>query len=65
MVKALNFSVVVEGVERKEQLAVIKEIIGEERSLIQGFYYSKPLTVNDFNLPVDNDGIHSVKNLSS
>lgn len=41
----MNLTCVAEGVETKEQLALL-ETLG--CSLIQGFYYSKPLPINEF-----------------
>lgn len=40
MCKAINVDVIIEGVERKEELEALVEIGGE---LFQGYYFSKPL----------------------
>ena len=45
MVKKLNMSVVAEGVETASQLEMAKEL---GIDYIQGYYYSKPLSINDF-----------------
>ena len=47
MSKALNLYSVVEGIETKEQLETIKDIYQSDATLIQGFYYSKPLSAPD------------------
>lgn len=41
----LGKTVIAEGVETKEQLLLLKEL---ECDLIQGYYFSKPLTADDF-----------------
>jgi len=43
--KILGLNIVAEGVENKEQLDFLKEI---KCSQVQGYYYSKPLPVEDF-----------------
>ena len=40
----LDLSLVVEGIETKAQLEVIEELTGH-RTIIQGYYFSKPLTL--------------------
>jgi diguanylate cyclase (GGDEF)-like protein/PAS domain S-box-containing protein len=45
MAKAIGFKVVAEGVETKEQLEVLKKLKCNE---VQGYYFSKPLPINDF-----------------
>ena len=42
---ALNLKVVAEGVETEEELAILKEYDCE---FVQGYYFSKPLSVNHF-----------------
>lgn len=46
MAEAMNLSVVVEGVETQEQLTQVSQLCGSESTLIQGFYFSKPLPIN-------------------
>ncbi|MBO4546217.1 MAG: EAL domain-containing protein, partial [Treponema sp.] len=43
--KALNLRLVSEGVETAEQLKTLKEL---GFSFFQGYYFSKPLTLSDF-----------------
>lgn len=43
--KELNMEVIAEGVETKEQLDILKEL---NVDFIQGFYFSKPLTIDEF-----------------
>ena len=45
MIKELDRKSVVEGVETKEQL---ERFINYGADYIQGFYFSKPLTLNEF-----------------
>ncbi|MBE5927025.1 MAG: bifunctional diguanylate cyclase/phosphodiesterase [Lachnospiraceae bacterium] len=45
MAKELNMTVITEGVENREQLEFLAET---ECDKIQGYYYSKPLPVHDF-----------------
>jgi EAL domain-containing protein (putative c-di-GMP-specific phosphodiesterase class I) len=45
MSHSLNFKVIAEGVETAEQLAYLKQYECDE---IQGFYFSQPLTAEDF-----------------
>lgn len=45
MGKQLGFSVVAEGVECKEELELLQR---EGCDIIQGYYFSKPLTIQDF-----------------
>ena len=47
MAKSLGLKTIAEGVETKEQLIYIKEQGCDE---VQGYYYSKPLPVKDFEL---------------
>lgn len=46
MAKGLNINVVAEGVETQEQWDFLKE---HKCSLAQGYYFSKPMSVNNFN----------------
>ena len=43
--KALGMTVIAEGVETKEQLGYLKSV---ECDQLQGYYFSKPLTEDDF-----------------
>lgn len=45
MAKELNMTVITEGIENREQLEFLSET---ECDKIQGYYYSKPLPVHDF-----------------
>lgn len=45
MAQALNLATVAEGVETAEQLELLKSLGCDQ---IQGYYFSKPLTANDF-----------------
>ena len=45
IIHKMNLSVVVEGIETKEQMEVMKDM---EVEFIQGFYYSKPIPENEF-----------------
>lgn len=45
LARALNLKVVAEGVEELEDLQLLRELNCE---FAQGYYYSRPLTVNDF-----------------
>ena len=45
IIHKMNLSVVVEGIETKEQMQVMKDM---EVEFIQGFYYSKPIPENEF-----------------
>lgn len=51
MAKDLKMQTVTEGVETKEQFAFLKEI---DCDYVQGFYHSKPLTVENFEILMDN-----------
>lgn len=41
--KSLNYEIIAEGVETKEQLNLLSEI---GCSIIQGYYFSRPLTMD-------------------
>ena len=45
LAKALGMTVIAEGVETKEQLGYLKSV---ECDQLQGYYFSKPLTEDDF-----------------
>ncbi|MCR5719358.1 MAG: EAL domain-containing protein, partial [Lachnospiraceae bacterium] len=45
MLKDMGFEVLIEGVETKEQLDMLK---GTECDVIQGYYYSKPMPIPEF-----------------
>ncbi|ONI48139.1 hypothetical protein AN643_03120 [Candidatus Epulonipiscioides saccharophilum] len=46
MLKQLSITVVVEGVETKEQLDFLKST---DCDIVQGYYFSKPIPIKDFN----------------
>ena len=46
MAKALRLNIVVEGIETSEQLNCINTLCGGENTLIQGYFYSKPLPID-------------------
>jgi diguanylate cyclase (GGDEF)-like protein len=50
--KALRFPIIAEGVETEEQLKYLKSIGCDH---VQGFYYSKPLTLNAFRKLIDSE----------
>src|SRR5690606_16538690 len=56
---SLDMSVVAEGVETAEQLALLKKLGCDE---IQGYYYSRPLTADKFTHLLAN-GLHSVRSI--
>lgn len=43
--KLLNMKIIAEGVERKEQVEILRELKADE---IQGFYYAKPMKESEF-----------------
>jgi EAL domain-containing protein (putative c-di-GMP-specific phosphodiesterase class I) len=43
--KELDMTVIAEGIETKEQLDILKEL---NVDLIQGFYFAKPQSLDDF-----------------
>ena len=45
MGKTLGLSIIQEGVETKEQLALVESYGGD---MIQGFYFSKPVPAEEF-----------------
>lgn len=45
MVKHLNFKVIAEGVETKEQVELLKE---SDCDMAQGYYYAKPMPIEEF-----------------
>lgn len=51
MAKSLNLPIIAEGVETKEQADFLGELGCE---IIQGYYYSKPLSVEDFENLINN-----------
>ncbi|MCI8519239.1 MAG: GGDEF domain-containing protein [Clostridia bacterium] len=53
MSKHLGSETIIEGVETKEQVEFIKKIGGD---IIQGYYYSKPITKEEFEEYVKKDG---------
>ena len=53
MSKHLGAETIIEGVETKEQMEFIKKIGGD---IIQGYYYSKPITKEEFEEYVKKDG---------
>ncbi|WP_293746114.1 EAL domain-containing protein [uncultured Paraglaciecola sp.] len=46
MAKALRLNIVVEGIETSEQLNCTNTLCGGENTLIQGYFYSKPLPID-------------------
>ena len=48
MANALNLDIVVEGVETEDQLKVVTSLCEGKNTLIQGFYYTKPLPITEF-----------------
>ncbi|HEX6641576.1 MAG TPA: EAL domain-containing protein, partial [Thermoanaerobaculia bacterium] len=55
MARALNLRVIAEGVETEEQLAFLRR---EQCAEMQGFLYSQPLTVADFEKAL-HDNLHA------
>ncbi|MFI3177656.1 MAG: bifunctional diguanylate cyclase/phosphodiesterase [Eubacteriales bacterium] len=51
MIKSLNYQVIVEGVETQEQAKFLAEI---ECDMAQGYYYAKPMPMEEFNEYVRN-----------
>lgn len=47
MIHALGVEVVCEGVETQEQLALVRKVHGD---IVQGYYYAKPMSKEDFEL---------------
>ncbi len=45
MARALNMEIMTEGVEERDQVEMLKEL---GCNIFQGYYFSKPLTVNEF-----------------
>lgn len=54
LARALNLKVVAEGVEEQEDLNILREFDCE---YVQGYYYSRPLTVDDFSRRLREKGI--------
>lgn len=52
LAKDLNMSVVAEGIERKEQ---VDFLASQDCDMIQGFYYAKPMPVEEFEKKVEED----------
>ncbi len=52
MAKAINLSMVAEGVEIKEQADFLSERGCE---VIQGYYYARPMSISDFEKVIEND----------
>lgn len=52
LAKKINMAVVAEGVETLEQVEFLKSI---NCDLIQGYYFSKPLTIKEFEMRFDKD----------
>lgn len=55
LARALNLKVVAEGVEEHEDLHLLREFDCE---FVQGYYYSRPLTIDDFSQRLSEKGIH-------
>ncbi len=47
-----NMKIIAEGVEYKEQIDIIKK---DMDTIIQGYYYSKPLPVNEYEIKIQNE----------
>lgn len=62
MSKQLGFTVVAEGVETKEELEILRK---EGCDIIQGFYYSKPLSITDLIKYLRDNHIKSVDTLAN
>lgn len=58
LARALNLKVVAEGVEEHEDLHLLREFDCE---FVQGYYYSRPLTIDDFSQRLSERG-YSYKN---
>ncbi|MER2112271.1 MAG: EAL domain-containing protein [Solibacillus isronensis] len=54
LARALNLKVVAEGVEEHEDLHLLREFDCE---FVQGYYYSRPLTIDDFSQRLSEKGI--------
>lgn len=54
LARALNLKVVAEGVEEHEDLHLLREFDCE---FVQGYYYSRPLTIDDFSQRLSERGI--------
>ncbi len=52
LAKNLNMKIVAEGIERKDQVEFLAE---QGCDMIQGFYYAKPMTVQEFDRRVERD----------
>lgn len=55
LAKDLKLKVVAEGVETKEELEFLKELGCE---IIQGYYFSKPITLNQFKTKLSNQNVN-------
>lgn len=53
MANELKIKTVAEGIETKEQVEFLKQIYCDQ---IQGYYFSKPIPIQEFKLLVDNQG---------
>ena len=54
LAKKLNMKIVAEGIETREQVDFLAE---NECDLIQGYYFAKPMPVEEFEAKVEQDGI--------
>ena len=52
LAKKLNMRIVAEGIETREQVDFLAE---KECDLIQGYYFAKPMPVEEFEVKVDED----------
>ena len=52
LAKNLNMKIVAEGIERKDQVEFLAD---QGCDMIQGFYYAKPMTVQEFDRRVERD----------
>lgn len=53
LAKALHMKIVAEGIERKEQVEFLAQ---QGCDMIQGYYFAKPMPVEEFNERVKRDG---------
>lgn len=54
LAKKLNMGIVAEGIETREQVDFLAE---HDCDLIQGYYFAKPMPVEEFETKVEKDGV--------